>query len=272
MKPSLLVVGLRAEARIVAGPNVRMVIGGGDSLRLAQAIEVALLGGVSSIMSFGLAGGVAPGLRPGAVVIASCVLAGSEKLEADGTWSRDLAGAFSGAVIAAIAGVDRPVHTAVAKRDLHITTGAVTADMESHIAARAANRHKLPFASVRVVADPSDCDLPRAALVAMKPDGKIDATAVLRSVLHNPGQLPALIRTSIHAAAAFDSLRSARHIVGTFLADQSRRGKLEDFASVATSRIFPRSNEMCNACISEFAVVGDPCRRLGVAPDGGVGG
>ena len=219
MKPLLVVVGLRAEARIAAAADVRVAIGGGDRHRLAQAIDLAIHEGVCGIMSFGLAGGLAPALRPGAIVIARSILTADERVVADIAWSQSLAGALPGAVLADMAGVDRPVFKAVAKRDLHGTTGAVIADMESHIAGRAASRHGLPFASVRVVADPSHCDLPPAALIAMKPDGNIHLAAVLQSLLRYPGQLPAVIRITIHTAVAFGILHSARRNMGSFLAD-----------------------------------------------------
>jgi adenosylhomocysteine nucleosidase len=218
VKPLLVVVGLRVEARIAAGPQARVVIGGSDRVWLTQAIDSAIGKGSSGVMSFGLAGGLAPHLRPGAIVIAGCVLAGGERIEADAAWSQSLVAVLSGAVIADMAGVDRPIATASAKQQLYAATGAAAVDMESHIAARAAGRHGLPFIAVRVVADPADCDLPPAALVAMSPDGTIDTAAVLRSLLQYPGQLPALVRTAIHTAAALGALRSARRNMGAFLA------------------------------------------------------
>ena len=81
------------------------------------------------------------------------------------------------------------------KADLHRTTGALAVDMESHVVARAARRHRLPFAAARVVCDPAHRALPPAARIGMKPDGRMDLPAVLRSVLAEPGQLPALIVT-----------------------------------------------------------------------------
>jgi adenosylhomocysteine nucleosidase len=218
VKPPLVIVGLRAEARIVEGPDVRVLIGGGDGMRLAQAIDMALQDSASGVMSFGLAGGLAPGLRAGATVIASSVVAGADKFMTDETWVRSLAEVLPEAIVADIAGADGPVATARAKRALRAATGAVTVDMESHIAALAAMRHRLPFACLRAVADPFDCDLPPAALVAMGADGAIEVTAVLRSLLLDPRQLPALMRTAVNARAAFNALRLARRNLGTRLA------------------------------------------------------
>ena len=76
-------------------------------------------------------------------------------------------------------------------------------DMESHVAARVARRHRLPFAAARVVSDPAHRTLPPAARVAMKPDGRVDLPAVMRSLLAHPAQLPALIRTGRDAERGF---------------------------------------------------------------------
>ncbi len=82
--------------------------------------------------------------------------------------------------------------------------------MESHVAARLAALHGLPFAALRVVADPAERSLPPAALVGMRPDGTTDIGAVLRSLGRAPRQLPGLIRTGLDARAAFSALKSSR--------------------------------------------------------------
>jgi hypothetical protein len=63
--------------------------------------------------------------------------------------------------------------------------------MESHIAA--AEAHGLPFAACGVIIDPAHRVLPPAALVNLRPDGTPDIAAVLRSVIRQPYQLPALL-------------------------------------------------------------------------------
>jgi hypothetical protein len=78
--------------------------------------------------------------------------------------------------------------------------------MESHIAARVAARHGLPFAALRVISDAADTTLPPAALAGMRPDGGIAIGAVLASLVQNPAQLPALIRTARDAEKAFRTL------------------------------------------------------------------
>ena len=119
------------------------------------------------------------------------------------------------AQVGAIVGSDTIMATAAQKHALHAQTGAIAVDMESHIAARVAARHNLPFAIVRVISDTADEALPPAALIGMKPDGSMALGAVLASLARNPAQLTALIRTGIHAGHAFHALRRVGDVLGS---------------------------------------------------------
>ena len=55
---------------------------------------------------------------------------------------------------------DHAVATAEGKADLYRRSGAFLVDMESHIAARLAHARDVPFAALRVVADPAERTLP----------------------------------------------------------------------------------------------------------------
>lgn len=208
--PILAVTGLLAEARIAAGSGVMTVAGGGDHARLALLVQGALARGARAVISFGIAGGLEPGLAPGSVVVARGVHHGAARSEADPAWVARLAAALPRARIADIAGTDAAVAGAAEKAALHRATGAAAVDMESHVAARLAALHGLPFAALRIVADPASRGLPPAALVGLKPDGTADIAAVLRSLVRAPGQVRALVRTALDARAAFAALAASR--------------------------------------------------------------
>ena len=59
--------------------------------------------------------------------------------------------------------------------------------------------------------------LPPAALVAMQPDGGISTARVLWSLVKNPLQLPALIRTGRGSSKAFAELLRCRRRLGAGL-------------------------------------------------------
>jgi hypothetical protein len=66
----LIATGLRREARLMAGPGIVAIAGGGGSVRLEQGLEQAIAEHrVRALLSSGLAGALVPGLRPGAILI-----------------------------------------------------------------------------------------------------------------------------------------------------------------------------------------------------------
>ena len=208
--PIVAVTGLHAEARKAAAVGVVTIAGGGNGARLAQSLEASLASGARAVISFGIAGGLAPGLPAGAVVVADAVSDGESRWGADRSWHSALLSALPHAVSGTIVGTDAPIAAASRKAELHLVCGAVAVDMESHIAARTAARHGVPFAVLRVIADPAERALPHAALVGMRADGSVDVFAVLRSLARRPADIPALIRTASDARTAFASLGRSR--------------------------------------------------------------
>lgn len=200
---------------MAAGPGISVLCG--TAQRYADKLEAAVKSGGSGIISIGIAGGLAPGLAPGDWVVASHVVADGLRIPTDTPWSKRLLQALPGAVYADIAGADLPVVSQDDKRKLHCETGTVAVDMESHIAARIAAAHGVPFAACRVIIDPAERTLPPAALVGMRPDGKPDGIAVLRSLLQQPRQLFALLRVVADARAARTALFRGRRLLGAHL-------------------------------------------------------
>lgn len=210
----IVITGLAAEARIAAGPGIRTLAGGGHAKRLEANLRLAVAQGGRSILSFGIAGGLAPNLRPGSWLVARSVIDGASRIATDSDWSARLAELIPDAEIVDVIGVDTPIGNPAEKRATHQATGAGIADMESHIAARVALAHRLPFAVCRVVADPAERSLPPAALVGMRTDGSVDAAAVLYSLIRKPRQLPALVRLARDTQTAFRALFSGREVLG----------------------------------------------------------
>ena len=216
--PIVAVTGLVKEARIAEGPGVRAIAGGGRPPALVAALERELARGVTAIISFGIAGGLAEELATGSWLVARAVVTPAGRLPCDAVWTRLLAERLPGACSADLAGVDALVTESAAKRALHRATGAVAVDTESHVAAAFAAAHRLPFAAFRVIADSAQRGLPPAASVALAPDGKIRGGAVLCSLARTPAQLPSLLRTAIDARTAFRALSRGRRLLGFGLA------------------------------------------------------
>ncbi len=211
----IAVTSLALEARIASGPGVSVICSHASQLVacLEAAIDRAL-----GIISFGVAGGLAPDLRPGDWVIGTGVGVWSKQKQkwypTDQRWARCLVNALPGAVQAEIVGADSAVAHASEKRQLHAQTGAVAVDMESHLAAEVAAAYNIPFAVCRTIIDPADRDLPPAAVVGLRKDGTPDVLAIARSVARRPDQVPALVRIAIDAWSARKALLQGRSLLG----------------------------------------------------------
>lgn len=206
---SLLVAcGLHREAAIIARPGVVVVAGGGDSARLERELEAAAAG-AAAVLSCGVAGALDPASRAGDIVVGTLYQSGSPGIRPGSAFSDWLARHLPEARRGPVVGADSIIGSAAEKAALYAQTGAIAVDMESHIAARVAARHNLPFAIVRTISDSADHALPPAALVGMNPDGSVALGAILKSLARNPAQLPALLRTGRDAGAAFRALGRA---------------------------------------------------------------
>src|SRR5579859_3600866 len=183
---TVVVAGLAFEARLAASTGATACHGRGLTLR--NSLSRAVAGGCAGIISFGIAGGLDPRLPVGTPVIASAVLGGEGALPTDGRWSSHLRRIFPDAHYGRILGSDEPVADTGEKASAFRRTGAAIVDMESHLAAITARRLGVPFAVVRVVADPAGRAVPQCALDGMRPDGSADALAVLRATARRPAE------------------------------------------------------------------------------------
>ena len=223
----LAVTGLKREGEIAGGEGVVAVAGGGDVGSLAEKLN-ALHGDIKGVISFGLAGGLSPLLKAGDVVVGESVQIvhahlgarskNPEAIHCNERWRIALTAKLGGAFQGPIAASDTILEDAAAKAALFAATGALAVDMESAVAGRFAATRKLPFAVLRVISDDAHHVLPDAALVAMKPDGSIALGRVLGSLIGNPLQIPALIRTARTSGRAFKQLLRCRGLCGVGLA------------------------------------------------------
>jgi hopanoid-associated phosphorylase len=211
--PVLAVCGMDFEARIAAGAGVEPLYGQ-RGVMLARALDVRLMQGCAGVISFGVAGGLDPTLQPGTIIVATAVRGGQTSYSTAPYWTAALRRALPQAVCGLLAGSDTPVLTVADKAAHHEAHGALAVDMESHIAARAAQAHGIPFAALRVVIDPADRAVPPLAFAGMAADGSTDVGAVILGLLKAPHQLGGLLRLGRDASLAKKALAEARHAVG----------------------------------------------------------
>jgi adenosylhomocysteine nucleosidase len=209
----LAVTGLKREARILAGPGVLAIPCGGREAETLEAALAADAAAAEAIISVGIGGALAAGLRPGDWVVATGVAGGAEGAT-DPAWTAVLAARLPAAATGIVLGSDRMLTTAAEKRAAHHRFGALAVDMESSAAARLAQRYGLPFAVARVISDAAESDLPDAVKVGMTPQGGMALGAVLWALAKDPAQLPGLMRTGRDAGRAFRALADGRRLLG----------------------------------------------------------
>ncbi|OJY24970.1 phosphorylase [Pandoraea sp. 64-18] len=219
--PIIVVTGMPFEARIARGDGVVVVCAQNNTL--ASDLQAAMArDGARGLVSFGTAGGLRPGVAPGRWVIAHRVLDMPQQAHAYVScvrWADALRRAMPDALHADLAGVTAPVVRADDKAAVWRESGAAAADMESHIVARVAQAHGLPFVAARVVIDPAERSLPPAALAGLRSDGSTDILGVLRSLAVNPLQLPSLLSVGKDASRAKQAMRHGREVIALTLGD-----------------------------------------------------
>ena len=209
----IAVVGLAFEARIAARAGTHVVCGS-DGRTLAAALDRAIGKDCRGLVSFGVAGGLSPELASGICIVGSAILSEESRHATDEAWSRNLLQTIPGAIPGTIVGAQAAIIQPYEKRALFLKTRAIAVDMESHVVASAAAALGLPMVAVRVIIDPAMHKLPKSALAAVRPNGKINIAALIASALKDPAELIALHRIALAARAARATLRRSCRLLG----------------------------------------------------------
>ncbi len=213
-----IVTGLIAEARLarrkaVATDDDGPLIACSGPGRGRQSAEDLLSRGARALISFGLAGGLDPWLKPGDLVCPEQVLTGTGALSTHSLWRERISteARMAGLTMAegALLGSDAPVASTLDKHMRAHESGAVAVDMESHDVATVAASRGLPFIALRAVADSAERSLPPAALAGVDAEGRTRAGRVLLALCLSPGQIPAMIGLARDSRAGMAALGRA---------------------------------------------------------------
>jgi adenosylhomocysteine nucleosidase len=184
----------------------------------AAAAALALVdAGVSALMTFGMAGGLDPALKPGSVVIPrELIAADGARYAACQAWREHVAAAVSplcavteGNLLTSTHALETPADKAAAFRN----SGAAAVDMESAAVAEVAAKHNLPFIAVRVIVDTAADALPRAVVAASRA-GRVRFTRLIGGLIVAPREIISLLRLAQRYRIAMHSLR----LIGAHLA------------------------------------------------------
>jgi adenosylhomocysteine nucleosidase len=203
----LCVCGLAAEARIARAAGFMVVVGAGNRGRTTALVEKEVHR-ADCIVSFGIAGALAPELRAGDVVVSAEVVSGDQSWRTEEPFCRRIT-AFALDINARqgpVLGSAAILATAAEKRRAQIETGALAVDLESDVVARIAASVGIPFVVMRAIADTADRELPPAALIPLGENGTPKLDRVLASVLRRPHQVAALIGLARDTRTALSAL------------------------------------------------------------------
>ncbi|MEE8393107.1 MAG: hypothetical protein V3R66_02080 [Rhodospirillales bacterium] len=223
MKRIGVICGMASEAACLAvlpedsRPPVRCA---GASMARAREGALALARqGVDGLISFGTAGGLAPGLKAGSVVIADRVIntGGGRNHQTDHSWRQGIFRALAQEMdvrVAPIACTLDAVSTKDDKRRLHLSSGAFAVDMESQGVGEAARKAGVPFMAVRVIADSHLRRVPKWLTGCIDEDGRVNTAAVIGGLIIRPFDIKAVLVLSGDAGDALIALRRVATLAG----------------------------------------------------------
>lgn len=198
-----------SELALLGGGSLLAVSGIGSAA--AEAAARALVeAGVSALVTFGMAGGLDPALKPGSVVLPRELISpAGRRYAACQSWRERVAASISpqavteGSLLTSAYAIDTPAEKAAA---FH-RTGAAAVDMESAAVAEVAAQHNLPFIAARVIVDTAADRLPRAVVAASRA-GRVQFGRLLAGMVMAPGEIAGLVRLAHRYRIAMRSLRT----------------------------------------------------------------
>jgi hypothetical protein len=158
------------------------------------------------VLTCGFAGGLNPDLKLGDVLF-ECGIRNAEC----GTLAERLAAA--GAKPARFFCADRIATTAAEKKKLHDETGADAVEMESAAIYAVCREHRIPCATVRVISDTANEDLPLDFNLLSRPDQSLDYGKLFLAIARSPGKIGALMK--LQKQTQFAAGRLAQVLAGT---------------------------------------------------------
>jgi adenosylhomocysteine nucleosidase len=218
-----VVAALAAEARVLGPSQPKgeglalladgnlLAVSGMGSKAARSAAERLIDAGATSLVSWGLAGGLDPDLEAGAVCVPREVIAADgSRLPTARSWQESLSSSVpSGRRVDndALLTAERALETTADKSAARRATGACAVDMESSAVAQVAEAHGVPFIAVRVIVDTARDSIPPAVAGASRA-GKVQLGRLILGLMRSPLQIGSLLRLARRYRVALRSLQA----------------------------------------------------------------
>lgn len=212
---------LRPGSDVSLAGALRLQLSGIGPEHARRAAENLLSTGAQALISWGVAGGLAPHLEAGVLLLPQRVqyLEG-EEYWVDPHWRQCLLDRLEDKLTLSSA----PLHhtetvlsSPEEKARLYRHSGCVAVDMESVAVGKVANQAGVPFLVIRAIADPAQIALPATALSALNTQGRLQPLALLASLLSRPEDVLGLWQLAKHFRAARATLQTVVAQVGPTL-------------------------------------------------------
>jgi len=184
------------EAKYLRGPGMETLITGIGRENAERTLHQALKQSPPELLlTCGFAGGLNPFLSTGTVVFSTDEDAGLTPalLEA-------------GACPVKFHCARRVATTVAEKRDLWEATGADAVEMESQIIRAICRAHAIPSATIRVISDAAQENLPLDFNVFMTAEQKLNYGKLILALMTAPQKIPAILRLQRHTQLAAKNL------------------------------------------------------------------
>jgi adenosylhomocysteine nucleosidase len=186
--------------------------------RAALASRTLLENGATALLSWGSAGGLAPKLFPGNLILPKTVIASDQSLyHVETSWHQRLCNRLKGYVdfhteplVESATVICTPAEKAV----LFLQTGAIGVDMESGAVATVAQEARVPFMVVRAIADSADTTIPDSSLISVDEFGRLSCLKLIQGLAGHPGELFTLVRIARNYRAAQRTLAIVARLTG----------------------------------------------------------
>lgn len=203
--------GRGADTSVTHG--VLIAVAGIGAVAAGRAAAAAMNAGASALVSWGYAGGLAPNLTCGTLVVADrIVCTDGSVFGTDERWREALTACISeqqAVRCASLLSSSMVLDDEESKSKHFRDSGAVAVDMESAAIAQVAWDWRVPFLAVRAVVDTSGDMLPRAIIDAIGPEGKLRWVRLCRDVARSPRTFQQLLSLSSSYRVARQALTAA---------------------------------------------------------------
>jgi adenosylhomocysteine nucleosidase len=192
------------------GPAAFLAVSGAGSENATKATEYLLGKGVDALISWGLAGGLKPGLAAGDVVLAEQLLTDHGAYAVSRSWRKalrkrlaDFTRVYDGALVHSEGVLSRPTD----KQLLHDSCAAIAVDRESAAVAEVARKAKVPFLALKVIADTADLRLPAVLSRRLMENGELKLGQLLAGIGARPWQWPATFKLTRNSRIGLAKLK-----------------------------------------------------------------